>query len=533
MKNYTRYALFVGLVLWAAACFGFFALAYPHHLFYHEQMQLLVMTPDCLSAYFDKPAWLACLAGDFLTQFFYYLYAGPAILTLTLLALGDITRRALQAVGAGDAKAYATALLVMTLEAVGFLHYEARLSGTLALMGGLAMLCADIFLINHRTKLRHRATLSADRLPQPVRTALFVVGQFACLALTYWMFGCGVVPFALFLIYKYYRVEVALAIVGCAALIVLSKTVYYLPVGELFRYPGHASLVAPQWTLERDFAAADNYHFGRWTNLEQQVEAMPDTAVTPQQMYYYYLAKAQQGALPEALLRFPHPYLGTFEQIGPQTPLLTLRRMPELYWALGDMTFAERAAMQAMVFTPHNRNAHMVKRLAEVNLTTGHEAAARKFLRMLTHTVAYRRWARRLLDGEAQALAPYRRKATLMNGADTLRTTDNARLMLTQLLVSNPDNFVARDYLLCSDLLLRDMESFHTDYQRFRPAAHRLYEEALCIWLAGTEATEDDWQESGISPDVMRRFAAYNRQRGSAAFKDTYWYYFDLKKQKK
>jgi hypothetical protein len=292
-------------------------------------------------------------------------------------------------------------------------------------------------------------------------------------------------------------------------------------------------LVAPQWTLERDFAAADNYHFGRWTNLEQQVEAMPDTAVTPQQMYYYYLAKAQQGALPEALLRFPHPYLGTFEQIGPQTPLLTLRRMPELYWALGDMTFAERAAMQAMVFTPHNRNAHMVKRLAEVNLTTGHEAAARKFLRMLTHTVAYRRWARRLLDGEAQALAPYRRKATLMNGADTLRTTDNARLMLTQLLVSNPDNFVARDYLLCSDLLLRDMESFHTDYQRFRPAAHRLYEEALCIWLAGTEATEDDWQESGISPDVMRRFAAYNRQRGSAAFKDTYWYYFDLKKQKK
>jgi hypothetical protein len=534
MKNYTQYGFFALLALWAVACFGFFALGYPHHLFYQEQMQLFVLTPGYAATYLAKPAWLACLAGDFLTQFFYYLYAGPALLTLALLTLGDFTRRALQRVGARRGWACVIAFAVMTAEAVGYLRYDARLSGTLALTGGLAMLLADTYLIARRTKLRHRVTLPAYRLPLPLRTVLFAVGQFLCLALTYWLFGCGVIPFALFLIYKYYRVEVGLAIVACAALILLLQPVYYLSPKELFRYPGHARLTLPETLLERDFAVADHYHFGHWQAVTDAVEALPDTAVTQQQMFYYYLIAAQQGALPERLLRFSAPYLGTFEEIGPTTPLLTIRRMPELYWALGDMTFAERAAMQALVFTPTNRNARMVKRLAEVNLVTGHEAAADKYLRILSHTVAYRRWADRLLVRDERAMAPYRQKAALTNRTDTLRTTDQGHLLMTQLLDSNPDNFVARDYMLCSDLLLRDIPSFHRDYQRYcvearRPSSHRLYFEALCVWLAGNGATEEEWQAADIPAEVMRDFAAYNRHRGSAEFKHTYWYYFDRK----
>jgi hypothetical protein len=538
MKNYTQYGVIVLLLLWAAACFGYFAVCYPHHLFYQEQMQLFVLSPDYLAAYFARPAWLACLAGDYLTQFFYYLYAGPALLTVVLLTLGDVTRRALQRVGARTGWAYLVAFVVMTVEAVGYLRYDARLSATLALIGGQAMLLLDSFLIAHHTHLRHRVTLPSDRLPLPVRTVLFTLGQFLCLALTYWMFGGGVIPFALYLIYKYYRVEVALAIVGCVALILLLQPVYYLPVRDLFRYPGHARLTLPETLLEQDFAAADNYHFGRWQELKAQMEALPDGAVTQQQMFYYYLAEAQQGTLPESLLRFSSPYLGTFEEIGPKTPVLTIRRMPELYWALGDMTFAERAAMQALVFTPDNRHARMVKRLAEVNLVTGHEAAADKYLRILSHTVAYRRWAQRLLAREEAAMAPYRQKATLMNRTDTLRTTDQCHLLLVQLLDSNPDNYVARDYMLCSDLLLGDIPSFHRDYQQYcvenhRPSPHRLYQEALCVWLAGNEATEEEWAAAGIPQDVLRDFAAYNRHRGAAQFKGTYWYYFDKMKKKR
>jgi hypothetical protein len=34
-------------------------------------------------------------------------------------------------------------------------------------------------------------------------------------------------------------------------------------------------------------------------------------------------------------------------------------------------------------------------------------------------------------------------------------------------------------------------------------------------------------------PDVARRFAQYNQQRGNPQFSDTYWYYFDKAKPPK
>ena len=75
-------------VLGAVACFAFFQFCYPYHLFYQEQNQLFLMSWDHVTTYLDKPGWLACLAGDFLTQFYYFRYAGPIILTLCILLTG-------------------------------------------------------------------------------------------------------------------------------------------------------------------------------------------------------------------------------------------------------------------------------------------------------------------------------------------------------------------------------------------------------------------------------------------------------------
>ena len=99
-----------------------------------------------------------------------------------------------------------------------------------------------------------------------------------------------------------------------------------------------------------------------------------------------------------------------------------------------------------------------------------------------------------------------------------------------QLLDSNPKNEVALDYILCSNLLLKDVKNFKRDYDRYcsdSPRIRRLYQEALCIWLAGTEAPAEEWQRLIQIPDVVKRFQQYNQQRGSEAFSDTYWYYFD------
>lgn len=256
--------------------------------------------------------------------------------------------------------------------------------------------------------------------------------------------------------------------------------------------------------------------------------------------FYYNLVMAQQGKLPDKLLAFSNNYLGTFENVGPDTPTLTIKTINELYWILGDMTFAERAAILGTVNSPNNRNIRMTKRLAEINIVSGEWNAARKYLRILQKTFVWRTWAENLMkaldhpEGEHQGLLKtYQEKANLSNLTDTIRLSDNTYTIMQELLESNCENHIALDYLLCSDLLLKDMDTFKRDYDRFcyrmenPPYQTKLYQEALMIYLAGTHASQTEWMKYIHRTDLLERFQQYNKQRGSAAFADTYWYYFD------
>ena len=100
LKNLiTKYGAFALIPLWGIVCFAFFQGWYHFHFFYQEQNQLFLASSDYLLTYFEKPAWLSCLLGDWLTQFYYYLYAGPAILCLGLILVGCSTYYAIHVSG--------------------------------------------------------------------------------------------------------------------------------------------------------------------------------------------------------------------------------------------------------------------------------------------------------------------------------------------------------------------------------------------------------------------------------------------------
>lgn len=84
MKNTTKY-LFLLLAASGAACFLFFYYAYPYHLLHREQMLLFTFTTEQFASYFNRPAVLSGLAGDFLTQFFRYKGIGAAIIAAILV----------------------------------------------------------------------------------------------------------------------------------------------------------------------------------------------------------------------------------------------------------------------------------------------------------------------------------------------------------------------------------------------------------------------------------------------------------------
>ena len=517
------------ILLWGVACMVFFQGFYHYHFFYQEQNQIFLLTGGHMASYLHHPAWLACLAGDFLTQFYYYLWVGPIILTLALLTVGDLARRALERAGLSRWWAFGIAIVLMTIEAVFCLKTTYRLSSVIALGGGLA----SYLLLSSCLKRGW---------------VMIILTLLVGTLLTYWLFGYGVWALALLVLvdaicHTVRKDFLRQLFVRLFPLLLFPLLVYigngrlsnyYLTAGKALTYPGIGKFSQPDFQLEKVFAVDNEYHFGNWKKVEQLVES--EERPNEMQLFFYNLVKAQKGELPDHLLRYTPNQLGTFYKIGPETPLLIINNMNELYWALGDMTLTERAAMMTNVFAPDNRNVRMMKRLAECNLVSGDTLAANKYLRILKHTWVYGDWADLIMRHEPKAWHYFKEKQQFVNKADTIRLTDNLHMVMMELLDSNPDNTVALDYILCSTLLLKDMDNFKRDYDRYclstgRPRLKPLYQQALMIYLAGTNAPEEEWKKYIVDQSLLQRFGEYNQHRGDSRFSDTYWYYFDTAKK--
>lgn len=465
-KLFDRYIATIVFVFWAIGCFCFFQFWYPYHFFFQEQNLLFLWSEDYISTYFENPGGLAGLAGDFLTQFYYYLYLGATILTLCLLLTGCLCYKALRNLHTPKVVALVPSIAIISFLAVCHFNTSYRLSATLSVSGWAMLL---------------------------------------------WLLTC--IP----------RRKLS------AICFVIAVCPWYL----LFGSPQIKKIQTPDFILEKDFAVDCEYYFGNHDKVLQIVET--SEGKTDQMLFFYNLVQAHRGMLPDHLLKFTQTVLGTFYKIGPDTPMLTIRNMNELYWLLGDMTFTERAAMMTNVFSLNNRNVRMIRRLAECNYVSGDSLAAEKYLRILDKTLLYKEWAKKV---RTHGKDIYHTKIQMVNPHDTITISDNAHFLMMQLLDHNPENTIALDYILCSNLLLKDMENFKRDYDRYcmdpnhpsitmRCKGKTLYQEALCIWLAGTNAPQKEWERYLLNADVLKQFKDYNAQRGHPRFKGTYWYYFD------
>lgn len=243
--------------------------------------------------------------------------------------------------------------------------------------------------------------------------------------------------------------------------------------------------------------------------------------------FCYNLAHAMKGDLGSKL--FQHSQSGTnslLMRIGIDKTAFTNSLASEAWYHLGNMTIAEQGAIIALQSAPDHTGARYVKRLAEVNLISGEDASAQKYLSLLSRTLFYGKWARRSMPGrqdDAVRAALGKARAHLPR-TDFVHQSENPRALLLCQLEANPSNSLAHDYLLCYDLLSYDLNHFMEDYVPASDKA-RLYQEAVLIWLDQRGlVNEEEVSRFGVNPsnvDRLRRF--YNNPN---AFKDTYWFYY-------
>ena len=402
-SNFVIYSLYV---LGAIACFAFFQFCYPYHLFYQEQNQLFLMSWDYVTTYLDKPGWLACLAGDFLTQFYYFRYAGPIILTLCILLTGYNIRCAVEMADIkGRWVAHSVAFIVMILLICSSFHYDYRLSSILAVAGGASVFrVSTSLLISTRMfikKIERRNEQGLFLNGSGIANWVSVISIFVSIFVCHWFFGYGVwvygaLTFAgcianIMMAGTYYRLA---ALIIPFFLLMLTKRLYYCDFQTIYTYPGIGKLAKPQLDQERTLAVDCKYYFGNYNQVINMVEK--DKNPNQYMKFYHDLIMAQFRSQPASLRKYPNKDIGTFETLKANPSLLTIHALNELYWALDDMTFCERAAMLGNIYSPNCRNIRMVKRLAEINLVRGNYAATRKYLRILQKTFVWKRWADRV-----------------------------------------------------------------------------------------------------------------------------------------
>lgn len=405
-NNLKNFCIFILYMLGAVACFAFFQFCYPYHLYYQEQNQLFLASWDYLTTYLEKPGWLACMAGDFLTQFYLYPYMGAIILTLCILLTGNNIKCAvrdadIKGIWAPNITAFAAMMLLVCF----CFDYEYRLSSILAIAGGASVFRVSTTILVSTRKFINKIEKMDENNPilhrkgLQIRISAFsiVISIFVC----HWFFGFGVWIYGALVfagclanIMKTGTYYCMTALVISSFLLMLTKGLYFCDFQTIYTYPGIGKLVEPQLDEEKTLAVDCEYYFGNYNRVINMVEK--DKNPNQYMKFYHDLIMAQFRSQPASLNKYPNKDIGTFETLEANPSLLTIHALNELYWALDDMTFCERAAMLGNIYSPNCRNIRMVKRLAEINLVRGNYAATRKYLRILQKTFVWKRWADRI-----------------------------------------------------------------------------------------------------------------------------------------
>lgn len=206
----------------------------------------------------------------------------------------------------------------------------------------------------------------------------------------------------------------------------------------------------------------------QWDKIIEKAEKKP--ATTPLGVSCVNLALSQKGQLADRLFEF---YQNGGEGLFPTftRDMISPVSTAEIFFRLGMVNDAERYMFEAQEAIPNYRkSARLTRRIIECEIINGNYQVAAKLLRRLQKTLFYSNWANQtmaLLGNEKAInrhpvygkLRKYREKKQ-----DFLFSDREMDQMLGLLFLNDNHNKMAYEYLVCYELLQRDMEKFMQYY---------------------------------------------------------------------
>ena len=504
-------------LLFGVAVVIFWSVPYMSGLCFQEQYQMFLFDTNYFLERIVLPGGLADYISEFLVQFYYMPVLGGTIIALLLMSIqaiswGLMKQYGMKAVFPGYLLSFVPSIVLWC--AMGdqnlLLSFVVALSGAL-LMGWIhnrfhnrlvkvvfeLVSTALVYWFLGPVVFLYAALMIGDTLKNAKQKGhlLSSLGYSACLLIltvAWILLTTQSLQYPLYRIFtglNYYRYPGTVSPLPLGVMIWTVVVVFFgmIPDGhawikklqqsKLVMALAYALVIVASWfgiKASFDVMTYDliDYDFlvrtEQWDKIIEKAEKKP--ATTPLGVSCVNLALSQKGQLADRLFEF---YQNGGEGLFPTftRDMISPVSTAEIFFRLGMVNDAERYMFEAQEAIPNYRkSARLTRRIIECEIINGNYQVAAKLLRRLQKTLFYSNWANQtmaLLGNEKAInrhpiygkLRKYREKKQ-----DFLFSDREMDQMLGLLFLNDNHNKMAYEYLMCYELLQRDMEKFMQYY---------------------------------------------------------------------
>lgn len=500
-------------LLFGVAVVVFWSVPYMSGLCFQEQYQMFLFDTGYFLERIVLPGGLADYISEFLVQFYYMPVLGGAIIGLLLIGIQTAVWGLMKQYGAKhDFPGYLLSFLPSIALWCAMGDQNVLLSFVVALFGALLMGWIHNRFHNRLVKVvfelvstalvywflgpvvfLYAALMIGDTLKnaQQKGNILSGIGYSACilvLTVAWILLSTQTLQYPMYRIFaglNYYRYPGAvspLPFVVMAWAVVIpflgmipcrQKSLQKLQQSKVVMALSYVLVIVASWfgikasfdemtydLIDYDFLVRTE----QWDKIIEKAEKKP--ATTPLSVSCVNLALSQKGQLADRLFEF---YQNGGEGLFPTftRDMISPVSTAEIFFRLGMVNDAERYMFEAQEAIPNYRkSARLTRRIVECEIINGNYKVAAKLLRRLQKTLFYSNWANQtmVLLGNEKAinrhpiygkLRKYREKKQ-----DFLFSDREMDQMLGLLFLNDNHNKKAYEYLVCYELLQRDMEKF-------------------------------------------------------------------------
>ena len=504
-------------LLFGVAVVIFWAVPYVGGLCFQEQYQMFLFDTGYFLERIVLPGGLADYISEFLVQFYYMPVLGGAIIALLLIGIQAVVWGLMKQYGARhDFPGYLLSFLPSIALWCAMGDQNVLLSFVVALFGALVMGWIHNRFHNRLVKVvfelvstalvywflgpvvfLYAALMIGDTLKnaQQKGSILSGIGYSACilvLTVAWILLSTQTLQYPMYRIFaglNYYRYPGAVSslpfVVMVWAVVIpflgmipcRQKTMQKLQQSKVVMVLSYVLVIVASWfgikasfdemtydLIDYDFLVRTE----QWDKIIEKAEKKP--ATTPLSVSCVNLALSQKGVLADRLFEF---YQNGGEGLFPTftRDMISPVSTAEIFFRLGMVNDAERYMFEAQEAIPNYRkSARLTRRIVECEIINGNYQVAAKLLRRLQKTLFYSNWANQMMAllGNEKAinrhpvygkLRKYREKKQ-----DFLFSDREMDQMLGLLFLNDNHNKMAYEYLVCYELLQRDMEKFMQYY---------------------------------------------------------------------